>query len=257
MKCPEITHLYKYYPFNEYSLSVLSNKEVWFSKPARLNDHFDIDIDFTYLKSPSDFRYMIKVLKSQNGISKEKLEELKELEKEIPDQNALNEMSRAMNKRFRDDRKNWGVFCMCESPKNILMWSHYADCHRGFCIQFVRNSENDLGNIEKTRPVSYSYEYPSPDPYTENGMERIYDELFFTKAKGWEYEKEWRMLNEEGDIELPLAPGLGDISTIIFGLNMPETQRKTIKNIYSDEQEIKYLQAIKVKNKYKLEIIAY
>jgi hypothetical protein len=40
-----------------------------------------------------------------------------------------------------------------------------------------------------TRPVSYSCEYPSPDPYTENGMERIYDELFFTKAKGWEYEK--------------------------------------------------------------------
>ena len=220
MKCPEITHLYKYYPLNENSLSELTNNKVWFSKPARLNDPFDIDIEFTYLISPSDFRYMIKVLKSQNGISMERLEELKKIEKEIPDQNALNEMSRAMNRRFREDRKNWGVFCMCESPKNILMWSHYTDCHRGFCIQFVRSSENDLGNIEKTRPVLYSYEYPSPDPYTENGMERIYDELFFTKAKDWKYEKEWRMLNEEGDVELPLP---GDISAIIFGLNMHET----------------------------------
>lgn len=253
MKRPEITHLYKYYPFSEYSISVLINKEVWFSKPARLNDPFDIDIDFKYLISPADFRYMMKVLKSQNGISKERLMELKELDKEIPDQNALNEMSRAMNKRFRDDRKNWGVFCMCESPKNILMWSHYADCHKGFCIQFVRSSENDLGNIEKTRPVSYSCEYPSPDPYTEDGMERVYDDLFFTKAKGWKYEKEWRMLNKQGDIELPLPD---DISAIIFGLNMPETQRKTIKNIFSDEQKIKYLQAIKVKNKFELEIIA-
>jgi len=83
-------------------------------------------------------------------------------------------------------------------------------------------------------------------------MERIYDELFFTKAKDWEYEKEWRMLNEEGDVELPLP---GDISAIIFGLNMHETERKKIKNIFSDEQEIIYLQTIKVKNKFELEII--
>jgi len=252
MKCPEITRLYKYYPFNEYSLAVLINREVWFSKPARLNDPFDIDIDFTNLISPSDFRYMIKVLKNQNEISKERLAELKKLEKEIPDQNALSEMSRAMNNRFRDDRKNWGVFCMCESPKNLLMWSHYADCHRGFCIQFVRSSENGLGNIEKTRPVAYSCEYPSPDPYSENGMEKIYDELFFTKAKGWEYEKEWRMLTEEGDKEFPLP---GDISAMIFGLNMLEPQRNTIKNIFSDRHKIEYLQAIKVKNKFALEII--
>jgi hypothetical protein len=252
MKYPEITHLHKFYTFNAHSLSVLINKKVWFSKPATLNDPFDIDIDFTYSISPSNFNYMIKILKSQNGISNERLEELREIEQKIPDQNALNEMSRAMNKKFRDDRKKWGVFCMCESPKNILMWSHYADRHRGFCIQFARSPKNKLGNIEMTRPVSYGCEYPSPDPYTENGMERIYDELFFTKAKGWEYEKEWRMLNEKGDIELPIP---GDISSIIFGLNMPEPQRKTIKNILSDKQEINNLQAIKVKNKFELEII--
>ena len=132
------------------------------------------------------------------------------------------------------------------------MWSHYSDCHRGFCIQFVRSSENDLGNIEKTRPVSYSCEYPSPDSYTENGMEGIYDELFFTKAKGWGHEKEWRMLNEKGDIELPIPD---DISAIIFGLKMLTPQRKTVKNILSDRHKIKYLQAIKVKNKFELEII--
>lgn len=252
MEYPEVTHLYKFYTFNVYSLSVLINKKVWFSKPATLNDPFDIDIDLTYPITPANFSYMIKVLESQKGISKERLEELKKFEQHIPDQNALNQMSKVMNKKFRDDRKNWGVFCMCKHPKHILMWSHYADHHRGFCIQFVRNPKNQLGNIEMTRPVSYSCEYPSPDPYTENGMERVYDELFFTKAKGWEYEKEWRMLNEEGDIELPIP---GDISAIIFGLNMPKPQRKTVKNILSDRHEIKYLQAIKVKNKFELEII--
>jgi hypothetical protein len=192
---------------------------------------------------------MIKVLRSKNRISNEKFEEIKQ---NTPDQNSLDEMSEAMNKKFRDDRKNWGLFCMCESPKNILMWSHYADFHRGFCIQFVRSPENDLGKIEKTRPVSYSHEYPTADPYTENGMKKIYDELFFTKAKGWKYEKEWRMLNEKGDIEVPWP---GRISAIIFGVNMPGPKRKAIKNILSDNQEIKYQQAVKVKNKFRLEII--
>ena len=252
MEHPEITHLYTYYNFNKYSLSVLINKEVWFSKPARLNDPFDIDIDFAHRISPSDFLYMIRFLKSQNGITKEEYEKYEELERDNPDQKALEEMIIEMNTEFREDRQNWGVFCMCESPKTILMWSHYADYHRGFCIQFVRSPENELGDIERTRPVSYSREYPSPHPFVKNGMERLYDELFFTKAKGWAYEKEWRMLNDKGDIPLPLP---GDISAIIFGLNMPKEHQKTIKNLMSDDQGIKYLKAIKVENKFELDII--
>ena len=58
--------------------------------------------------------------------------------------------------------------------------------------------------------------------------------------------------DEKGDIELPLP---GDISAIIFGLNMHQAERKKIKNIFSEDQEIIYLQAIKVKNKFKLEIV--
>jgi hypothetical protein len=99
MEYPEVNHLYKFYTFNVYSVSVLINKKVWFSKPSTLNDPFDIDIDFTYP--------ITKVVKSQKGISKERLEELKEFEQHIPDQNALNQMSKVMNKKFRDDRKNW------------------------------------------------------------------------------------------------------------------------------------------------------
>jgi hypothetical protein len=256
MKFPKITHLYKFYGFNTNSLSVLINKRVWFSKPATLNDPFDIDIDFTSPMTRSSFKYMIQVLKRQKGISKERTETLESLEREIPGQNLLNEMNEVITAKFRDDRKDWGVFCMCESYDSILMWSHYADCHRGFCVQFIRNQNNKLSNIEYTRPVSYSYEYPSPNPYKENGTQRIYDELFFTKAKCWEHEKEWRMLNEEGNRELPLV-GITDVSAIIFGLNMPEPQKETIINILSDKQDIEYLQATKVSNKFQLEIVKY
>ena len=116
MEYPEITHLYKYRSFNAYHLSILINKKVWFSKPAKLNDPFDIDIDIDHPLSLSNFRYMIKVLKNQNEMSKIRLEELQQ---DDPSQDDLNEMSKVINKKFRDDKKNWGVVCLCESAKNI------------------------------------------------------------------------------------------------------------------------------------------
>lgn len=256
MEYPEIGHLYKFYGLTTHSLSVLINNRVWFSKPSTLNDPFDIDIDFAHDMTPSDFKHMIQVLKGQTGITGERAELLRQLEKEIPNQNALEEMNAIITAKFREDRKNWGVFCMCESYRSILMWSHYADNHKGFCIQFVRNPNTKLGDIEWTRPVSYSCEYPSPNPYSANGFKRIddYDELFFTKAKCWEHEKEWRMLNKNGNTELPLEK-FTDISAIIFGLKMQETQRKTIKRIFSDRKEVKFLQATRIRNKFELEII--
>jgi hypothetical protein len=247
MEYPKVSRLYKYYAYNEHSRSVLINKMVWFSKPATLNDPFDIDIDFDFCMSPSKFNCMINVDKNRPGISTEEMEKLKDLERDNP--NALNEISEIANDQFREDRKNLGVFCMSESKRDILMWSHYGDHHKGFCIEFLRSPENDLGELEKTRPVTYNCVYPTPDP-TE---EKCYDELFFTKAKGWAYEKEWRMLNDEkGDVLLPLP---GAITAIIFGLKMPSQHRATIKNILAKNPEIKYQRAEKVPKQFKLKIV--
>lgn len=30
----------------------------------------------------------------------------------------------------------YGILCLAEAPDNLLMWAHYADCHRGFVVQF-------------------------------------------------------------------------------------------------------------------------
>ena len=177
MEYPAIKYLYKFYSYDVHSLSVLINNKVWFSKPEALNDPFDIDTDFMSPISPDNFIHMIQVLKKKGMISREQFEDYKQ---NTPDHDTLNEISEIMNEKFRDDRKKWGVFCMCEHPKNILMWSHYADHHKGFCVQFMRNEKNQLGDIEMTRPVNYSCKYPLPDPYSKNGMEQLYVELFFS-----------------------------------------------------------------------------
>src|SRR4029077_1056950 len=42
---------------------------------------------------------------------------------------ALREYKKEMSKRF-------GLICFCEDWYNTLLWSHYADKHRGMCLGF-------------------------------------------------------------------------------------------------------------------------
>jgi hypothetical protein len=255
MEYPKTNCLYKYYSYTTNSLSVLINKKVWFSKPASFNDPFDLGIDFINYISSNNFDYMIEVHKDQPGISEEKQKELnkiQKLEKFDPDPFTRNQSWGVVIKKSREDRKNFGVFCMSELNDNVLMWSHYADCHKGFCVEFMRIPQNILGNIEITRPVKYKHEFPSPNPFSDEGRKKSFDDLFFTKSIDWAYEKEWRLINEEGDIALQLP---GEISAIIFGLQMPTQNKETIKNILSDDSNIIYRQAEKVLNSFKLRIV--
>lgn len=140
------------------------------------------------------------------------------------------------------------MFSLSQCNNNILLWAHYADDHKGFCIEFERKSQNELGDYETTRRVKYRYRYSRLSPLSPNA----FDLKFFTKAKDWKYEKEWRLVNEVGDKEI-LVPG--DISAVIFGLRMPDPHKENIQNIMSDLPDIKYRQAMKVPNKFKLKII--
>jgi hypothetical protein len=254
MKFPELTHLYKYYTYNHYSLSAPARRKIWFSKPASFNDPFDLDIDFVDRVTLNDFLYMINELRKQPGISKEMLADLAVTEVSAcnnPDLHAFYESWRAANRKFSEDRKGYGVFCLTERNDHVLMWSHYADNHKGFCIEFIRSPHNQLGDIEMTCPVRYRCDYPRPVPFSEEGRRTLFDYVFLTKAKDWEYEREWRLVNEEGNIELPLP---GDVSSVIFGLRMPEPQRETIRHILSDLPNITYRETKRVSGRFALQI---
>jgi hypothetical protein len=254
MEYPKITHLYKYYAYNCNSLSVLINKKVRFSKPASLDDPFDTGLDFVSYASSEDFDYMNKVVQNKLGVSKERKKEFCEivaLEKCNPDPRARNEAWAEALKKCREDLQNSGVFCLTELNNNILMWSQYADHHKGFCVEFSRTPQNCLGDIDKTNPVIYSCAYPTLSPFSDRGMSESFD-LLLTKFIEWKYEAEWRLINDVGDIELPLP---GDISAIIFGLKMPLEHRKRIKNILSNNPEIVCKKAEKVQNQFRLEIV--
>lgn len=100
-------------------------------------------------------------------------------------------------KSFRDDwaKKN-GLCCFSETWRSPLMWSHYADRHKGVALEF------DLEN-EYALPVIYSpNKIPiSLDEIKKRGgvTEEFSNRLMMTKYSGWKYEREIRIcmpLNE-------------------------------------------------------------
>jgi len=89
------------------------------------------------------------------------------------------------------------VSCFSEENDNMLMWSHYADGHKGFCLEFDTNYDP----FTKMFPVSYSENIPEIDANKiinnpDNYLETIKANLLH-KYIDWRYEKEWRVLHQE------------------------------------------------------------
>ena len=238
MKYPQVKHLYKYRTYNTNSLSILINKKVWVPKPESFNDPFDCGIKFnTVIYDKSLKKYIIRQKKKIHHYPTYKQSFIKKL-KEIEDE---------------QDSK-MGVFSMSSIEYNSLMWSHYANEHRGFCIEFVRKSDNNLGNFEMTKPVEYKRNFPKKVNIldSEGCINKFaHQRKYFVKDEDWEYEKEWRFTSLEGNKEEDLP---SEISSIIFGLKMPRRHRVTIRNILAG-QDVSYKEAVKHEHQFKIKII--
>ena len=227
MDYPEVNHLYKYCAYNTNSLSILINKKIWVAKPDSFNDPFDCNIKI----NPKDFdvEAFKKYLYMTGRITKK-----------LPWKNCIKPFEEFLKK----DVKNFGVFSMSQINDNILMWSHYADQHKGFCIEFDRLPNNLLGDFEITQPVNYSCDYPKLVFFDSSGKQdlSIFKKTLFYKAKDWAYEKEWRLIYDEGDREETMP---ANISSIIFGLRMSIEHKRAIQDILADRPDIiRYKQAI-------------
>ena len=134
--------------------------------------------------------------------------------------------------------QNFAVGCLTTDYRNNLMWSHYADGHKGFCIEY---DFKDLKNINNLLPVAYSTDRPSiPLESKYNNSKDMNTEVtkalyiaLLTKDNIWEYENEWRIIisaTEGKNIEMP------PISAIYLGAQMPEGDKKKLIEIASKKK---------------------
>jgi len=75
------------------------------------------------------------------------------------------------------------------------MWSHYADGHKGLCIEFSASNESYLDFFGRAHPVDYQSDLPVLNFYTDHPLDKV-QKYLLTKAIDWSYEKEYRIIEK-------------------------------------------------------------
>jgi len=145
-----------------------------------------------------------------------------------------------------------GVLSLSRTKENLLLWSHYADEHRGYVIEFDEKNDFFTANAEKGtyKPilVSYTSQRPIINMSDIEGLETLFDfhpenlaKLLGHKPIDWAYEEEVRFfrnisgLPSYGSCRYGYSIKLVDIpsdaiSRIYLGANMDESEQKNIIN---------------------------
>jgi hypothetical protein len=170
-------------------VDVLRNGRVRFTQAAALNDPFEAHPCFTELRKwfEDRSRRLVKSVESRFNAHSIVTGSIM-IPKTVRD---------GVAKFQRDLAEEYPMLSLTRKRNNLLMWSHYADSHRGFVIGF--NSDNPFFHREKPRTmtpldeVRYSNKRPVMPPFEGSNPENVHEIVFLTKSEDWTYEEELRM----------------------------------------------------------------
>lgn len=207
----EMVTLYSFRRINDYSMSDLINNEITMCNASEMNDPFDSLANI--VSTPE--------LLSLNCDRKEHIRAQSEAFKYF---------------RIRSFVANRMTYQADDSIlSNMLMWSHYTDSHKGFCIVYElsrdfcekRDGKKDFRHLI---PIEYIDDAISiKKPINTNNA-------FSQKAKCWEYEDEVRLLSYSDScnspfLSIPLDDGCR-IKEIVFGIKCSKSNKDMITNLF-------------------------
>lgn len=205
--------IYKYQKVDEYFFQHLIKNEFWFSRPEEFNDPYDCNIGFRQ-KGPDEEREIVKkyFILEERAYTAEQLTKLARSrmfsKKEVIKENTF-------IKSIRGKVQDTGVCCFSAIPDNLLMWSHYANSHKGVCLGYRTEVLVSTFNIHW---VKYGTKFPRINYIKDK--DGVIPTIMTHKSIDWKYEKEIRMIG---------PPGLRSfkrqaIQEVIFGLRTPNSQ---------------------------------
>lgn len=206
---------------------------VFCNNPLNFNDPFDCMLSFestSYSKTVRDVcfdvlknRGIILSAAENNSLKTDKepinaLATILEKKSIHVNQNYLSKIAKP--KSFKSMlQKMLSVTCFSEKNDSLLMWSHYAQQHRGFCIEYDFSDDPEIS--EFLFPVVYS----NKKTIVNTGVHDV-DCLkaALCKSEEWQYEQEWRYINMlkstfENSNERTIPYFDSPISAIYFGVN--------------------------------------
>ena len=178
--------IYKYIN-KEDGMKVLENNTLKFSTPFDFNDPFDCSLKLlSFNNIPENLikEHIDKgILVLEDGDEKLSYKELAQKADSIYNEEIMKEIL----KNLKED-----LWISCFSKKNdeILMWSHYAKGHTGFCIGF------NIGGLSETMEfilskVKYKDQFNKIDFF--NDQKKALENWISIKSTKWSYESEVRL----------------------------------------------------------------
>lgn len=251
-----ISHFYHYQSYcAKYFTDMLRDRMLHFSNPDNVNDPWDCKPWFDYRpmdEDPEECGAMIAAYRKMVPDSPERqvYENLLRTDR-VFRRRCIEESSLRLGKELAKRR----IYCLTPFPADTLMWSHYAEDHKGICLEFANN--NPL--IGCARPINYKDEYPTWTPQMLGPEMGTNLELILTKAMDWKYEREYRIiataldgptkLYDENFVKLP--PGA--LTAVIIGCgNKDHPEITEIVKRHSPDLKIKW--ALRTPNLFKLRI---
>jgi hypothetical protein len=239
-----IHHLYRYRPDSwERDKNLFNEDEVWFQPMDKQNDPFEFSFKMKSCNELSSFtseRYIASFL-NLNSFVESSIDFLCQ--------------------QFENSKTKYSIACFCEKKDNILLWSHYANSHKGYCIEY---STIDILNTFQCclLPVIYQSNIPGLIDLVSNNIEiellpyYIALKSITSKSNLWEYEQEWRIIHshetgkEKVKFPKPRAVYIGCNATDKLELNLKNAcQEKNIPIFKMKKNDMEYkLDCIPINN---------
>ncbi|WP_242222085.1 DUF2971 domain-containing protein [Shinella zoogloeoides] len=246
-------HFYKYMSASTAKI-VLESRTLRWSAPSLFNDPFDVQFDMKITANQETVKSLalerlwdvyegrrdpdpqnplgalFKLLRTSVTMSKDEL-----FNKFGPAfEEGFSRMLRVLPEVNKDAAKileDLKILCMTVRLDNSLMWTHYADSHRGVVLRFrsIPAFDSPYGAAQ---PINYVDEVPPlvseeqiADIFAGVGTldkAGIMDRAVYTKSKTWAYEEEWRLNSgggrRPGEMYEDVPFGRNELDGLIFGL---------------------------------------
>ena len=117
------------------------------------------------------------------------------------------------------DNQEARICSLSSSIKDVRMWSHYGDSHKGIAI------EMEFDNADRRiKKINYSRQLPSLTKNTP--LHNKTEEILTVKTLHWEHESEYRVIQE--DMYFPIT---NRITAIHLGINISDLHEGLLRKI--------------------------
>tara|TARA_R110000868_G_scaffold352856_1_gene614098 strand:+ start:2316 stop:3281 length:966 start_codon:yes stop_codon:yes gene_type:complete len=257
--------LYKFRGVSDYSLDNLKAGTVWMCSPLKFNDPYDcaatisarqitggtielpeailsrlrgslndLEIAEALASNNPIFRIVELVLLKDTSVPREKVPGM--VEALLGAQEHV--LQPLLDRNIASVREGIKVCSFCEDHETILMWSHYASNHTGFCMEYkIPQLEEHV--IRMLYPVIYDRARFDVTRFhkaaIQNGLDafnNVYSVLqALYKAPEWAYEREWRFVLNFGILDSDQNVSFGNPSRVYLGAQMPTEYKKEASEI--------------------------